>query len=268
MTRRTIFAVVATILATTFTLEASAWGGFGHRTVAEIAERHLTPKAKANIERYTKGTPLADYSVWLDQVRNNDPVLRDITDGWHAAVADEKCQTSPEIRKKHRNDRDAVTVLLKFTDMFKEREKLSDSTVMFALKCIVHMVGDINCPAHLRYVDCRNDGKFKITYMGKNVTLHKVWDTSVITRGRKGWSPANYADILDTYTPQQIKRATKGWVEDWFEDAARNVRPSITWVKEGDSLDEEFQEKALPLAEMQVRKAGYQLAKYLNTIFE
>ena len=30
---------------------AFGWGRVGHRTVAEIAERNLTPKAKANIER-------------------------------------------------------------------------------------------------------------------------------------------------------------------------------------------------------------------------
>ena len=250
--KRMFLATVA--LAILVSLEASAWGGFGHRTIAELAERHLTPAAKANIERYTKGTPLADYSVWMDQIRKDDPVLSKATDGWHASIVDAKCHTSQEIRDRHRNGRDAVTGMLLLTDMLKEREKLSDSTVMFAIKCIVHMVGDIHCPAHVRY-------------MGKKTTLHKVWDTSVITRDHKGWTPKYYAKMLDTYKPGKIKKITRGWAEEWLEDAARNVRPSLEWAGKDSDLGIEFQNKAYPLAEIQLRNAGYRLAYMLNTLF-
>ena len=49
----------------TFGLHAdcAAWGTVGHRAIAEVAQRHLTPKAKAAIERYTGGTPLAEYAA-------------------------------------------------------------------------------------------------------------------------------------------------------------------------------------------------------------
>lgn len=60
---------------------------------------------------------------------------------------------------------------------------------------------------------------------------------------------------------------TKGSYREWFEDGARDVRPSIGWVEEGDALGEEFMVKAVPLAEQQLRKAGYQLAAALNRIF-
>ena len=45
------------------------------------------------------------------------------------------------------------------------------------------------------------------------------------------------------------------------------MRKSLYWVGEDDNLGDEFQAKAIPLAEQQMRKAGYQLAKALNTIF-
>ena len=53
----------------TFGLHAdcAAWGTVGHRAIAEVAQRHLTPKAKAAIERYTGGTPLAEYAVFMDE---------------------------------------------------------------------------------------------------------------------------------------------------------------------------------------------------------
>lgn len=247
---------------------AMAWGGLGHRTIAEIAERNLTAEAKANIERYTKGTPLAEYAVWMDKIRKDDEHHRIATRGWHASVVDENCKTSQEIRNKHRQGRDAVTGLIELERMLQEREKLSDSVVMFAIKCIVHMVGDMHCPAHLRYADNRNDGKFDITYFGKKSTLHKVWDTSVLTHEYKGWSYREYADKLNKLPKGKVKRLTKGWYEDWLEESGRLIRPSIAWAAEGAELDEEFQTKAFPLAEEMVVKSGYRLAKVLNTLFK
>ena len=263
-----ISTILAVLFATLFSIEAFAWGGLGHRTIATLAERHLTPKAKANIEQYTKGTPLADYAVWLDQVRKfEDQAYAKATDGWHASIADTECKTSQALRDKRRQGRDAVTATLMYTEMFKNRKALTDSTVLVALKSLIHMVGDIHCPAHVRFTDNNNDGKYDVYYYGYKRSLHKIWDTSVIAHDHKGWTPAIYAEELDTWSKDEIKNATRGWIEEWFEDAARDIRPVIDWAPEGAELGQEFQDKALPVAEHQMRKAGYQLAKLLNTLF-
>jgi hypothetical protein len=260
--------VIVLILTLAVSFDAMAWGVFGHRAIAELAERNLTPEAKANIEKYTKGTPLADYSVWMDLVRKNDPFNANATRGWHASVVDVNCKTSQELRNKVREGRDAVTGLLEFEKMFKEREKLSDSVVMFALKSIIHMVGDMHCPAHVRFEDFENQGKFPIRFYGKKTTLHKVWDTSVLTRFYKDWGYQEYAAKLNKLSKGKAKKVTAGWVEDWLEESGRIVRPVIHKVKEGDSLAEDFMEWAYPMAESQAQKAGYRLAKVLNTLFK
>ena len=73
----------------TFGLHAdcAAWGTVGHRAIAEVAQRHLTPKAKAAIERYTGSTPLAEYAVFMDEVAA-DPRYKEPFRGWHASIAD------------------------------------------------------------------------------------------------------------------------------------------------------------------------------------
>ena len=263
-----IFISTLVLLLSAATFEASAWGGFGHRSIAELAERNLTPEAKANINKYTNGTPLADYSVWMDQVRKVAPYAAHATRGWHASIVNTECQTSQELRDKHRQGRDAVTGVLEFEQMFKNREQMADSTVLFAIKCIVHMVADMHCPAHVRFTDFENQGKFPIKFFGKNTTLHKVWDTSALTRYHKGWSYKEYAEKLDKLPARKIKRVTNGWVEDWLEESGRLVRPYIHEVKEGDALDEDFMNWGYPLAESQAQKAGYRLAKVLNTFFK
>ena len=262
-------AIVALALVVAF--EAMAWGGLGHRTIAEIAERNLTPRAKANIEKYTGGTPLADYATWMDSPkkpkRENDVCKR-----WHASVVDSQNRATQEVRDRVRGGQDAVTATLMFTEMFKEREKMTDSAVMFALKCLVHMIGDIHCPAHMRYEDVNKGRGFDlgvtVVYFGKKQKLHRVWDTSIIASNHRGWTPQQYAKKLDTYSKREIKSVTKGWVEDWHSDAAVDIRPAIHWSPEGSELDADFDKKALPLAELEIRKAGYRLAKCLNTLFK
>lgn len=260
--------LLVAVLAIFVSFEASAWGRIGHRTIAEIAERNLTPKAKANIEKYTQGTPLADYSLWMDQVRKDDEVSAHATRGWHASIVDSNCKTSQALRDKYRKGRDSVTGVIELGEMLKEREKLSDSVVMFALKSIIHMVGDMHCPAHIRFTDFENQGKFSIKFFGKKSTLHKVWDTSVLTRNYKGWTYGQYADKLNTLSKSEVKRTTKGWLEDWMEESGRQVRPVLRKVNQGDELDDEFMSWAYPLAESQTQKAGYRLAKVLNTFFK
>ena len=252
-----------------FASDAFGWGRLGHCTVAEIAERHLTPKAKANIERYTGGTPLSKYAVFMDEVAKTPPYDQALR-GWHASIADANCKSTVAVRSEHRKSRDGVTAMEQFAKELRNRDNLSDSTVLCAIKCIIHIVGDFHCPAHVRYTDCNNSGNEKVTFYGKPKTkYHKIWDSGVISHGRKlkAGDHVKYANMLDTYSKKEIKAVQKGWAKEWFEDAARTVRPTIRTVKSGDTLDEEWVQSQLPMGEELLQKAGYRLAKALNTIF-
>lgn len=266
--KKTIILSAALLLAVCSAGRCFAWGRLGHTTIAEIAERHLTPKAKAEIERYTGGTPLAHYAVFMDSVVNH-PKYKKPLRGWHASIADVDCTSPAIVRNRYRDGRDGVTAMEYFRERMAQRDELqlSDSTVLCAIKCIVHIVADFHCPAHVRYVDCANEGDIPVTFFGKQTYSHRVWDTFAIVHAHKGWNCKQYADYLDTWSKAEIGKCTGGWAQEWFEDAARDVRSSIYWIGEDDRLGDEFQAKAIPLAEQQMRKAAYQLAKALNTIF-
>ena len=99
--------------------------------------------------------------------------------------------------------------------------------------------------------------------------LHTAWDNNILQRKFKREAYREYADYLNTLSKKQIKKAANGWVEDWLEDAGRDIRPSLDWgISKGSKLGGEFDKKALPLAELELQKAGYRLAKYLNTVFK
>ena len=249
---------------------AMAWGYIGHKAIAEIAERNLTPKAKANIERYTKGTPLHEYSLWMDEVVSTPPFNKALA-GWHASITDVDCTSPKIVRERYRASRDGVTAMEDFRVQLKDYKSLSDSTVLTAIKCIVHIVADFHCPTHMRYVDLHNEGKYPVEFLGERRDYHSVWDSGIVEAYHKGWCFTQYADHLDVLPKSVIKKVTKGWAQEWFESSSRTVRPIIYWVindgKNIQKLDNSFVEKSGPLAEMQMQKAGYRLAEALNTIF-
>ena len=167
-----------------------------------------------------------------------DPRYKEPFRGWHASIADAECNSPAEVREKYRKGRDGVTGAETLTAALKNYRELDDSVVLTYIKCIVHMVADFHCPAHVRYTDAHNEGKFDVTFFGKPKTLHSVWDSGVIARIHPGWSYERYADYLDNASKREIRRMTEGSYRQWFEDAARDVRPSIDWVAPGDTLGE------------------------------
>ena len=70
--RSTWFVSLLTVLAILQTATpAWAWGTLGHRVIARLAEKHLTPEAKAAIAAILEtNESLADASLWADKLSN------------------------------------------------------------------------------------------------------------------------------------------------------------------------------------------------------
>lgn len=261
--------IIAFSLAAVMAVPALGWGRLGHAAIAEIAQRHLTPQADAAVMKYTGGENLASFSSWMDIVSKQEP-YKTVQAGWHASVANPDCESPLYVRKQVRDCKDGVTAMEYFRALLKDNYKeMEDSVVLDAIKCMVHIVGDFHCPVHVRYSDCTNDGKFMVKFNGKDIRFHNFWDTDMLqyASGLNWKQYGEYADRLDTWNKKQIKAAQKGWARDWFEDAARCVRPMIDEVRPGDVLDDQYVDEHIGLAEDLLRKSGYQLAAALNEIF-
>lgn len=60
------------------------WGELGHRTVAYLAEKHLTPAASKWVNgllKNEKDWDISDAAIWPDSVRKKDPWKH--TGPWH-----------------------------------------------------------------------------------------------------------------------------------------------------------------------------------------
>ncbi len=166
---KSVTAIIAVMLCTVFS--ASAWNKVGHDAIAYIAECHLTPKAKANIERYLDGYSIVYYASWLDKVRLQ-PAYKH-TYKWHGSTV------TPEGKYMRRTSGnwDAVMALDQTISQLQDHRNMTDSAVAVGIKILVHVIGDMHCPAHVSFQD-HPQGPFKFKLRGEEFLFHSYWDAS------------------------------------------------------------------------------------------
>lgn len=259
--KRILIATIAFVIA----LEAGAFTTREHATIAYIAEQHLTPAAKAAVREIFHGDSMVDYASWPDLFRkvmldsdgNQIPhMLRVDKDFYPATVEAHKSAYFPILDAQKR---------------LKNYKNMSDSARVADLSIIVHLLGDIHCPSHLQYADKRHhnikylyfkSGKFE----PKKIQYHYFWDTWAADQILCGGF-IDQAYLLDTYSQEEIEKIQKGSLEDWIYDSANSCK-DIYDVADESTIDKMYVVGKVALVKSQVRKAGYRLAKMLNTLFK
>ena len=256
--RKSIFTLVA-ILATY--CQAMAWGYHGHATIAYIAERHLTPKAKANIEKCIDGRSIVYYASWMDYVRQFEPYV--VTTNWHVDYWTDAERTDSEGKPMPPNHVRQINRIV--ADMKDDFRSLPDSLVTINIKFLVHLVGDMHCPVHIDFPQSR-----PMWYMvnGVRTRFHKMWDGAVISNKHKGCSPIQLAEEFDIYTDEQIAQIQQGTPMDWHNENIVGARRAMEMVPADGVLTDEYFDEAVVIAEERLTYAGYRLAAILNAIFD
>lgn len=240
---------------------AWGWGKMGHDAIARIAECHLTPKAKKNIERYLN-TSIIHYASWMDTHRFEAPYAH--TSLWHTAWVDENNNYDPT----RKPDGNAIKGIEDTMELLHDYKSLDDSTVVVSIKYLVHLVGDMHCPTHVKYPDING---FNIYVDNRKLSYHGVWDNYVLDSNVR-WSAIEFQHILDHCSKREIREITAGSVRDWFHDCAVYCRQIYDLAQpeqhfKSPDVWEDFLNPALPIAERQILYAGYRLAAVLNELF-
>ena len=170
------------------------WGREGHETIAKIAERNLTKKAKKRIEKYLGGHSIVYFAKWMDEYRHT-PEYK-FTNTWHTVPVNAELRYEDSMLATGGN---AIYGLEQAIENLKNYRSLTDSAVEVNLKYIIHLVGDMHCPAHIKYTT--HDTKYDVLFEDKyhkphKFPIHSVWDNEIITTTRI-WSVSEWADELD-----------------------------------------------------------------------
>ncbi len=270
--KKIIFICLALMI---FSQASFGWGRVGHATIAKIAENHLTPKAKKIIDEYLEGESIVKYASYADKYKSKllidlgfDPTDADRVITYpHTFEADQDGVPFNGINDNGRYVKNCVHYIEKMAAELKDHKNLSDSLRFHNIVMIVHFVGDMHCPEHIRYYpDDMSIGKYDVTFNGEKTTLHKVWDSQLIAALHTG----DHNDVsarIDNCSKKEIARIAAGTPYDWAADCAKVSRP-VHGTPEGAVLTTEYAEMNRKTAENQLRKAGYRLAKVLNKVLK
>ena len=157
-----------------FILILSSWGQTGHRVVGQIAEQHLSKKAAKAVKKILGTASLADVANWMDFIKS-EPAY-DYMKPWHYCTIPDG-QSYAETGTPE--EKDIVWAIDKFKkDLMSDTASLE--TKQFALKSIVHLIGDIHQPLHVGNGTDRGGNDVKIQYFWQNSNLHRIWDSGII----------------------------------------------------------------------------------------
>lgn len=239
---------------------AFAWGPRGHSTVASLADELIRPSTRKQVEGYL-GHSMAFYSTWMDERRDEEAYK--FSSPCHSFPVDENNRYAPVDGQL-----DAISLLEQAISVVKDRKNQTDSAVVVNLKFIIHLVGDIHCPGHVKYSYIKTN--FKVTeYKGENnvISYHHVWDQSIIDRRCKCLSPVELAHDLNRLSKKEMKEVQKGTPLEWGESNAEKSVVIYDMAKPGDVLFKPFYNPAWEIVYEHITLAGYRLAKVLDDCF-
>ena len=158
---------------------AWAWGRLGHRVISRLAEKQLTPKAKAAIaELLEPGESLADASLWADENRGRLPK----TAPWHYVDVP---LDEPRYDAKFSGDVSTKGCVVDKINEFKLTLKDTSKSVedrRFALRFLVHCVEDMHQPCHVGDNGDKGGNQTQVRFFDRGTNMHALWDSGMIDR--------------------------------------------------------------------------------------
>jgi hypothetical protein len=247
------------ILSLFLTFQAISWGLTGHRTVGNIAMNHLNKKTKKALVKVMGTESLADAANWMDFIKS-DPNY-DYMGTWHYVTIPDG-DTYSSIEKEPEGD--IIWAIDKFTNELKS-DTLTAEEELFALRCLIHLVGDIHQPLHVGNGEDRGGNDVKIKYFWQNSNLHQIWDSKIIDGQNLSYS--EWTLKLDHAAENQITTWQSASVEDWaYESMA--MRSSVYDIGDKDNLTYRYNFDHLSEVELRLNQAGIRLAGLLNDIYQ
>jgi len=162
---------------------AWAWGRLGHRVISRLAERHLTPQAKAAIaELLEPGESLADASLWADENHGQLPK----TAHWHFVYVP---LDEPRYERRYSGDISSmgcvVDKITEFRLVVKDKTKSVEER-RFALRFLIHCREDMHQPCHVGDNHDKGGNLKQVRWFDRGSNMHRVW---VSVRPNHPWRP-------------------------------------------------------------------------------
>ena len=290
--RNILLKVVATLLLLTLTPSAFAWGPTGHRVVAEIAQRHLTPAAQSKVSQLLDGRTLADVANWPDDLRSDPRYdkykllhFATVKNGLTSYRDSEKARCGDLVvaidaftaflRTNSRESLFAVKALTDKTDGTGQSacnpQQTEPISPVAALSFLVHLMGDLHQPLHVGGLDLGGN-QVSVSWMDRwSSNLHSVWDDEMVDFERLDYT--QYARFLDRASEADAKRWVTGDTIAYADEAVA-MRSKLYVFPDGSGnngvakISYKYIGAQRERMREQLLKGGLRLAGVLNSTFQ
>lgn len=277
---KNLLLILAAAIALSLHSPAQAYGQFGHETIARIAMANVSPQVRVKVlallaQSSALATPgckartIEQISVWPDCVRGMGPRFS-YTASWHYQNVD-ICQ--PFDLKSACRDGNCVSAQIdRAVKLLKDKTVPAAERVQ-ALAFLVHFTGDLHMPLHAG--DHRDLGGNQVKaaygiYAPDRLNLHSIWDGALAERAITDGPP-----LVRPYSAADTTATQAGTTEDWSREAwavSRDVaypsavgdQPCTTPTPARANLDTATITRLVPIARLQVERAGLRLARLLD----
>lgn|SRR5690625_4063322 len=239
---------------------AEEWGKTGHRAVGEIAEEHLSPKAKTAVAGLLDNHSLAFVANFADEIKSDKKY--DSYSPWHYVnfPFGEKYETYPKSEAG-----DIVQGIETCIAVLKD-ENSSKEQQVFYLKMLIHLIGDLHQPLHAAIGEDKGGNTFQVRWFQEGTNLHKVWDSHLLNYYQMSYT--ELAANADKLSQTQIFEIQQGTVLDWLYDTREVAEDIYENTRSGQKLGYDYAYRYMDTVRVQLQKGGIRLAGLLNEIFQ
>ncbi len=269
---------------------ALAWGPLGHKVIARVAQERLSPDALAGVRGLLgESADLAEISNCADGILYTAapmpcgpftlaPAEFKTAGPWHyldlpliASTGTSAVNEEPLEAEGRPLDQIRARV-----ETLKDRSA-SRKDKQIALMLVVHLVGDIHMPLHVR-IDMNDKGgnKAPVVFMGVDKSLHALWDDLIMAEDWRAQGTMDTGPWLSRVRAI-VNGGASGNVGDWtYGDYLENAGWESVVLAGGviypeyvrqQTLGSDYQEMMQPVVAERLAKASVRLAGVLNDAF-
>jgi hypothetical protein len=235
-----------------------AWGSKGHRTIALIAEKHLTGNTKLNVERILQKEPIEDAATWPDEHRTEEDAR------WHFINLPVGLTRSAFDKQVKAQKGTLYTAYLQSKSTL-QNASAPAADKQRALRFLIHLVGDAHQPMHVARADDKGGNTIQVRFDADGTNLHQLWDSRLIDH--ESWSESKMVAQYDIATPQQVDQWQKDDILQWLWESYQLSTELYQQVKPGQQISEAYYQKYIAVIHQRINQAGIRLAGELNTLY-
>lgn len=235
------------------------WGATGHRVIGEIAEVHLSKKARKKVTELLSGHGLAFVSTHGDDIKSDRRY--DKYDTWHYV-------NYPFDKSYQESAKNPEGDIIMGIDTCIKKLKQKDTSLEdqeFYLKFLVHLIGDLHQPLHVALADDKGGNDFQVRWFNDGSNLHRVWDSNMIDSYKM-----SYTEMAENISDgkKDSPLILQGTITDWAEESHKIAKGLYQNIKVGDKLGYDYSYEYFSTVQNQLYLAGIRLAHILNEIYK